>query len=217
MKEKNSNNRYVGFELLSLQCTQHFSFLPAIKLYTTSQRITQETPPGSYYWRLKESEALSLCAAKVSSFHGNMLHHWAKGKGYMLQNDIRLAKSSMHRPKQSNKSLFSTAGYQASEQEIRWILLINWLNWVKSLGLRNILATWSLKGWGFVIFITVANEDGDDPWLTHHRTIMSSTDGSSPARSQAYSGKCWSHRQFHREKYFPLKHTFLKRQTNSFF
>lgn len=40
MKEKNSkNNRYVGFELFSLQCTQYFCVLPAMKLYS-SQRIT---------------------------------------------------------------------------------------------------------------------------------------------------------------------------------
>lgn len=40
MKEKNSkDNKYVGFELLSLQCTQYFCVLPAIKLYS-SQRIT---------------------------------------------------------------------------------------------------------------------------------------------------------------------------------
>lgn len=96
MKDKNSkNNRYVGFESLSLHYTQHFCSLPAVKLYKAKE-LYHEALPRSEYWRLEESEALGPCAAKVTSFHGNMLRHSAKGKWYFLQNCIMLAKLRMH-------------------------------------------------------------------------------------------------------------------------
>lgn len=80
MKEKKiKEHRYVGFELLSLWYMQHFCFLSAIKLYT-SQRITPCNTTMLLMSQTQESEALGLCATKVTSFHRNRLHHSAKGK-----------------------------------------------------------------------------------------------------------------------------------------
>lgn len=96
-------------------------------------------------------------------------------------------------------------------------LLISWLKWQKRLGVRNILATWSLTGWVFVIFVKVANAGRSYHCVTHQSQVLWVVLTCAALLHLGPTVVNTVLMQFLREKYFPVKHTFLKRQTNSFF
>lgn len=170
-KKKNSkNNRYVGFKLLPLQCTQHFCLLPAVKLYP-SQRITPWSTTmllilktqgewGTGYmgceghvisWEYVSSQRQRQVVDASNTYHAC----WVKYN----QNTATKAYTQLQAMRQENGKPHES-------------LLISWLKWQKRLGLGNILATWSLIGWVCVIFIKIAHAGRSYHCFTDHIQVL---------------------------------------------
>lgn len=169
-EKKNSNNRYAGFKLLSLQCTQHFCLLPAVKLYP-SQRITPWSTTMLLMLKTQGEwgTGCMCCEGHVISWE------YASSQ---RQRQVVDASSAYHACWVKYNQNTATKAYtqlQAVRQEDGKppeSLRISWLRWQKRLGLRNILATWSLIRWVCVLFIKMANAGRSYHRFTHHIQVL---------------------------------------------